>query len=50
MVRFNENNEVIRNEEYTAILAGIQLRETSAIPWRNWQVWRKRTALPWRVR
>ena len=27
MVRFNENNEVIRNEEYTAILAGIQLRE-----------------------
>lgn len=26
MVRFNENNEVIRNEEYTAILAGIQLR------------------------
>ena len=27
MVRFNENNEVIREEEYTAILAGIQLRE-----------------------
>ena len=27
MVRFNENNEVIRDEEYTAILAGIQLRE-----------------------
>lgn len=27
MVRFNENNKVIRNEEYTAILAGIQLRE-----------------------
>ncbi len=27
MVRFNENNEVIRNEEYTAILAGIKLRE-----------------------
>lgn len=27
MVRFNENNEVIRNEEYMAILAGIQLRE-----------------------
>lgn len=27
MVRFNENNEVVRNEEYTAILAGIQLRE-----------------------
>lgn len=27
MVRFNENNEVIRNEEYTAILAGIQLWE-----------------------
>ena len=27
MVRFNENNEVRRNEEYTAILAGIQLRE-----------------------
>lgn len=27
MVRFNENNEVIRNEEYTAILVGIQLRE-----------------------
>lgn len=27
MVRFNEDNEVIRNEEYTAILAGIQLRE-----------------------
>lgn len=27
MVRFNENNEVIRNEEYTAIMAGIQLRE-----------------------
>ena len=27
MVRFNENNEVIRSEEYTAILAGIQLRE-----------------------
>lgn len=27
MVKFNENNEVIRNEEYTAILAGIQLRE-----------------------
>ena len=27
MFRFNENNEVIRNEEYTAILAGIQLRE-----------------------
>lgn len=27
MVRFNENNEVLREEEYTAILAGIQLRE-----------------------
>ena len=27
MVRFNENNEVKRDEEYTAILAGIQLRE-----------------------
>lgn len=27
MVRFNENNEVIRDEEYTAILVGIQLRE-----------------------
>lgn len=27
MVRFNENNEVIREEEYTAILAGIQLWE-----------------------
>ena len=27
MVRFNENNELIRNEEYTSILAGIQLRE-----------------------
>ncbi len=27
MVRFNENNEVIRDEEYTAILAGVQLRE-----------------------
>ena len=27
MVRFNENNEVIRNEEYMAILVGIQLRE-----------------------
>lgn len=27
MVRFNENNEVIRDEEYTAILAGIRLRE-----------------------
>ena len=27
MVRFNENNEVIREEEYTAILVGIQLRE-----------------------
>ena len=27
MVRFNENNEVIRDEKYTAILAGIQLRE-----------------------
>ena len=27
MVRFNENNEVILDEEYTAILAGIQLRE-----------------------
>ena len=27
MVRFNENNEVIRDEESTAILAGIQLRE-----------------------
>ena len=27
MVRFNENDEVIRDEESTAILAGIQLRE-----------------------
>ena len=27
MVSFNDNNEVIRDEEYTAILAGIQLRE-----------------------
>ncbi len=27
MVRFNENNEVIRDEEYTAILVGLQLRE-----------------------
>ncbi|MGN0703000.1 MAG: GTPase HflX [Lentihominibacter sp.] len=27
MVRFNENNEVIRDEEYRAILVGIQLRE-----------------------
>lgn len=27
MVRFNEHNEVIREEEYTAILVGLQLRE-----------------------
>lgn len=27
MVRFNEHNEVIRDEEYTAILVGLQLRE-----------------------
>ena len=27
MVRFNENNEVIRDEEYSAILVGLQLRE-----------------------
>lgn len=27
MVRFNENNEVIKDEEYRAILAGIQLNE-----------------------
>ena len=26
MVRFNENNEVIRDEEYTAILVGLQLK------------------------
>ncbi|MEG2199275.1 MAG: hypothetical protein RRY25_03205, partial [Anaerovorax sp.] len=25
MLRFNENNEVIRKEEYTAILVGVQL-------------------------
>lgn len=27
MVRFNENNEIIRDDEYRAILAGIQLNE-----------------------
>ena len=27
MLRFNENNEVIRDEEYRAILVGIQLKE-----------------------
>lgn len=27
MVRFNENNEVIRDEEYRAILVGVQLKE-----------------------
>ena len=27
MVRFNENNEIIRDEEYRAILVGLQLRE-----------------------
>lgn len=27
MVRFNENNEIIREEEYRAILAGLQLNE-----------------------
>ena len=27
MVRFNENNEVIKDEEYRAILVGMQLNE-----------------------
>ncbi|MFR6258695.1 MAG: GTPase HflX, partial [Anaerovoracaceae bacterium] len=27
MVRFNENNEVIKDEKYSAILAGVQLKE-----------------------
>lgn len=27
MVRFNENNEVIKDEEYSAILVGLQLNE-----------------------
>lgn len=27
MVKFNENNEVIKNEEYRAVIAGIQTRE-----------------------
>ncbi len=27
MVRFNENNEVIRDEEYTAILVGLQIKD-----------------------
>lgn len=27
MVRFNENNEIIKDEEYSAILVGLQLRE-----------------------
>ena len=27
MIRFDENNEIIREEEYRAILVGLQLRE-----------------------
>ena len=27
MLRFNENNEIIREEEYNAILVGLQLKE-----------------------
>ena len=27
MVRFNDNNEIIRDDEYNAIIVGLQMRE-----------------------
>ncbi len=46
MFRFNENNEVLREDEYNAILVGLRLEEDITDSMEELRAWRKPPELP----